>query len=77
MAVKKEFYFPSVSGLADIHACSFLPEDKESIKAVIQIAHGMAEHLERYEKFASVLCDNGGFYILFFGSFECVCVLFI
>lgn len=59
MAVKKEFYFPSVSGLADIHACSFFPEDKESVKAVIQIAHGMAEHLERYEKFASVLCDNG------------------
>ena len=59
MAVKKEFSFPSVSGLADIHACSFFPEDKESVKAVIQIAHGMAEHLERYEKFAGVLCDNG------------------
>lgn len=59
MAVKKEFFFPSVSGLADIHACSFFPEDKESVKAVIQIAHGMAEHLERYEKFAGVLCENG------------------
>lgn len=59
MAVKKEFSFPSVSGLADIHACSFFPEDKESVKAVIQIAHGMAEHFERYEKFAGVLCDNG------------------
>ena len=59
MAVKKEFYFPSVSGLADIHACSFFPENKESVRAVIQIAHGMAEHLERYEKFAGVLCDNG------------------
>lgn len=59
MAVKKEFFFPSVSGLADIHACSFFPEDKESVRAVIQIAHGMAEHLERYEKFAGVLCENG------------------
>lgn len=59
MAVKKEFFFPSVSGLADIHACSFFPEDKERVKAVIQIAHGMAEHLERYEKFAGVLCENG------------------
>lgn len=57
--VKNEFKFPSVSGLCDIHAASFLPEDKGSIKAVIQIAHGMAEHLERYEAFAEVLTANG------------------
>lgn len=56
--IKKEFYFPSVSGLADIHAASFMPEEKE-VKAVLQIAHGMAEHLERYETFAEVLCENG------------------
>lgn len=56
--IKKEFYFPSVSGLADIHAASFMPEEKE-VKAVLQIAHGMAEHLERYEAFAEVLCENG------------------
>lgn len=55
--VKKEFTFPSVSGLADIHAASYKPENCE-IKAVIQVAHGMAEHLERYEKFAAYLCDN-------------------
>lgn len=29
------------------------------MKAVLQIAHGMAEHLERYEGFARVLCENG------------------
>ncbi len=56
--VKKEFSFPSVSGLADIHAASYIPEDGK-VKAVFQIAHGMAEHFERYEKFISVLCDNG------------------
>lgn len=56
--VKKEFTFPSTSGLADIHCASYIPENGE-VKAVMQIAHGMAEHLERYEKFASVLCDNG------------------
>lgn len=56
--IKKEFTFESLSGLADIHCASYLPENGE-VKAVIQIAHGMAEHLERYEKFASVLCDNG------------------
>lgn len=56
--IKNEFKFQSVSGLADIHAASYLPENGE-VKAVIQIAHGMAEHLERYEKFASCLCDSG------------------
>lgn len=56
--VKKEFTFPSVSGLADIHAASYLPQSGE-IKAVIQVAHGMAEHLERYEKFAAYLCEKG------------------
>ena len=56
--VKKEFTFPSVSGLADIHAAAYLPDNGE-IKAVLQIAHGMAEHLERYEKFAAALCDLG------------------
>lgn len=56
--LKKEFTFPSVSGLADIHCASYLPENGE-IRAVLQVAHGMAEHLERYEKFARVLCENG------------------
>lgn len=57
-AIKKEFTFPSVSGLADIHAASYMPDGQE-VKAVLQIAHGMAEHLERYEPFIDVLCDNG------------------
>lgn len=56
--IKKEFTFPSVSGLADIHCASYLPENGE-VKAVIQVAHGMAEHLERYEKFAAALCEKG------------------
>lgn len=55
--IKNEFTFPSVSSLADIHACSYKP--KGEIKAVVQVAHGMAEHLERYEGFAKVLCENG------------------
>ena len=57
-SVKKEFTFPSASGLCDISAMSFLPQDGE-IKAVLQIAHGMAEHKERYEAFAERLNENG------------------
>ena len=56
--VKKEFTFKSVSGLADIHCASYKPESGE-VKTVFQITHGMAEHLERYEAFAEVLCRNG------------------
>lgn len=56
--IKNEFTFPSVSGLADIHAASYKPENGE-VKAILQIAHGMAEHFERYEKFAANLCDLG------------------
>ena len=56
--IKKEFTFPSVSGLADIHAAAYLPENGE-IRAVMQVAHGMAEHLERYEKFAAAVTDLG------------------
>ena len=56
--VKKEFYFRSVSDMANIHAASYHPESGE-VRAVLQIAHGMAEHLERYEKFIQVLTDKG------------------
>ena len=56
--IKNEFAFKSVSGLADIHCASYLPENTD-VKAVLQIAHGMAEHLERYEAFADILCQNG------------------
>ena len=56
--IKNEFTFRSTSALADIHCASYLPESGE-VKAVVQIAHGMAEHLERYEPFADVLCNNG------------------
>ena len=58
-AVKTEFTFKSASGLADIHAAKYVPEDESTVKAVFQITHGMAEHLERYEKFADALCERG------------------
>jgi len=54
---KTEFSFPSASGLSNIHAAKYLPEGAP--KAVFQIAHGMAEHFERYEKFIDVLCSAG------------------
>lgn len=55
--MKKEFYFPSKDGVTQIHAMEWLPEG--GVLAVLQIAHGMAEHIERYDEFASFLAENG------------------
>lgn len=56
--IRKEFKFPSVSGLCDIFAQSFIPDDGK-VKAVIQISHGMTEHSDRYIPFAEKLCEAG------------------
>ena len=42
-----------------IHGIYYAPVVKATAKAVVQIAHGMAEHKERYEEFASYLAENG------------------
>ena len=53
----KEYSFPSKSGVADIYAKCTVPAGE--IKAVFQIAHGMAEHCNRYDDFASFLANAG------------------
>ena len=55
--IRKEYSIPSKSGVADIYARCWIPSD--GVKAVFQIVHGMAEHGERYEEFASFLCQKG------------------
>ena len=59
IAEKKTYTFKSTSGLCDIFAEGYFPNDKNEIRGIIQIAHGMAEHHERYEDFISFLNDNG------------------
>lgn len=55
--MKKEFYFPSKDGITQIHAVEWIPEGE--VKAVLQIAHGMVEHIERYSGFSSFLASKG------------------
>lgn len=55
--IRKEYSLPSKSGVADVFARCWLPSDGP--KAIFQIAHGMAEHGERYEDFAKYLCGKG------------------
>lgn len=54
---KTEFTFPSSTGVCDIYACKYTP-DNDEIKAVIVIHHGMAEHQARYFKFIEYLTAN-------------------
>ncbi len=56
---KKTFTFESSSKLAEILAASYYPSADIDVKGIIQIAHGMAEHHERYEDFISFLNSNG------------------
>ena len=34
-------------------------DDTENAKGVVQLSHGMAEHIQRYDDFARFLCGNG------------------
>ena len=54
--MKTDFYYGSCCK-GRIHACCWLPEGKP--KAVVQIVHGIAEFVERYEDFANYLNSLG------------------
>ncbi len=56
--IRKEYTYHSATGVADIFARSWAPENGE-IKAVLQIIHGMAEYGERYDELGAYLCENG------------------
>lgn len=55
--MRQDFFFSSGSGAGQLHGIHWIPEGK--IVAVLQIVHGMAEHIGRYDEFARYLCDRG------------------
>lgn len=54
---KEEFYFDSRDGISKLHAVRYLPETEPV--AVLQIVHGMAEHVGRYEELAQFFTEKG------------------
>jgi len=54
---KEEFSFDSRDGHSKIHAVRWVPEGE--VRAVLQIIHGMAEYIDRYEDFAVFLTEHG------------------
>lgn len=54
---KTEFFFQSASRGHTIRAVEWRPAGE--IRAVVQLAHGVAEYIDRYDAFAAFLCENG------------------
>lgn len=54
---KEEFRFDSTSGICKIRAVRYIPDGK--IKGILQISHGMQEFIDRYDGFATYLCEKG------------------
>ena len=54
--MRTDFYYPSYGG-GMIHGCRWEPEGKPC--AVLQIVHGISEHVERYDHFAGFMAEQG------------------
>lgn len=54
---RNEFTIPSADGRTQLHAVEWIPETP--FRAVLQISHGLGEHVLRYEPFAEYLAARG------------------
>lgn len=52
----KSSFFYSSTGTNKLHGLKCVPEGP--VRAVVQIAHGIAEHIDRYREFMEVLANN-------------------
>lgn len=55
--MKEEITYKSNDGITNIHAIIWRPTTE--VKAIVQISHGMVEHIERYSFFANSLNKRG------------------
>ena len=55
---EESLFFDSRDGVSKVYARKWLPDEGAPI-AILQITHGMAEHIERYKEFANYLTDRG------------------
>ena len=63
MARMSEFTFLSSDGQTALSAREYLPEGDSA--GIVQIVHGIAEHIARYDAFASFLAGHGFIVVLF------------
>jgi len=57
MAEKRDFRYPSVDGKTEIRVREWSGDGE--VTAVVQLIHGIAEHIERYDDFAAYLAEHG------------------
>lgn len=57
MATMSESYFLSSDGKTQLYTREYRP-DGDAV-GIVQLVHGIAEHIARYDAFASFLADNG------------------
>lgn len=58
MIKREELYFDSRDNVNKIHAMKWIPDTKKLV-CILQIIHGMAEYIERYDEFAQVMAEKG------------------
>ncbi len=56
--IREDFHFLSKDGKTKIHGVRWLPDDG-AVCGVVQLVHGMQEHIGRYEEFAQFLTGKG------------------
>lgn len=61
--IKTYTSIPSVNENAILNVIIFAPNNDEDIKGMIQVCHGMTEHMDRYNKFAEYFTARG--YVVF------------
>lgn len=61
MVREEHFHFTIQNGTIRSHGMCWIPEGKAC--AVVQILHGMSEHIERYRAFAQFLAQRGVFVV--------------
>ena len=54
---KQEFSFLSADGKTSIHAAAWIPA--VPVRAIVELSHGVSEHILRYEPLASYLPQRG------------------
>lgn len=57
--MRAEHFIFTADDWAKLSVYRWLPDDEGDTKAVVHIAHGLAEHAGRYERLARFLTDNG------------------
>lgn len=57
MPTFRDFYFDSTTGVNNIHARMCMPDVEP--RGIVQIVHGIAEYIDRYDDFMMFLAENG------------------